>query len=178
MLALLAHYPIRLKNFAALEIGRSLVKNNGTWWILLAASETKEKRADERPVEDYIGEVIDKYVEFYRPILTRGKDNTNALWLAMNGEAMAECFVREVITETTRSTIGIPVNPHMFRTAGATTSAVHAGDKPHLGSALLHHTHGTVAQENYNRAGCISVGKAHRDIIQRFRGKARNQLMP
>jgi hypothetical protein len=62
MLALLAHSPIRLKNFAALEIGRSIAKIDDTWWILLTAPETKEKRADERPVEDDIGEAIDKYL--------------------------------------------------------------------------------------------------------------------
>ena len=47
---LLAQYPIRLKNFAALELGRSIVKIGETWWILLTAAETKEKRADERPI--------------------------------------------------------------------------------------------------------------------------------
>ncbi len=41
MIALLAHCPIRLKNFAALEIGRSFVNVDGTWWIVLAAAETK-----------------------------------------------------------------------------------------------------------------------------------------
>jgi hypothetical protein len=42
MVALLALCPIRRKNFAALEIGRSFVKIRGTWWIVLSASETKE----------------------------------------------------------------------------------------------------------------------------------------
>jgi integrase len=169
MQALLAHSPIRLKNYAALQIGRSLVKEGQVWWIVLSASETKEKRADERPVEDYIGEAIDKYLQTYRPILARGKDAGSALWLAINGEAMAECSVGEVITETTRSTLGVPVNPHMFRTAAVTTSAIYAGDQPHLGSAILHHTHGPVAQENYNRASGISASRAYAGLMRRFR---------
>ena len=103
MLVLLAQYPIRLKNFAALEIGRSIVKIDETWWILLTAAETKEKRADERPIEDEIGEALDKYLKVYRPILCRGTTNTNALWLGIDGTAMAEYSIREVITETTRS---------------------------------------------------------------------------
>jgi site-specific recombinase XerD len=171
MLALLAHCPIRIKNFAALEIGRSIVKIDDTWWILLQASETKEKRADERPIEDDIGEAIDKYLEVYRPILTGGAKSTNALWIGINGEAMAQWSVGELITETTRSTLGVAINPHLFRTAGATTTAVRAGDKPRLGSALLHHRHPTVTQENYNRASSISAGRAYREIIQRFRPK-------
>jgi site-specific recombinase XerD len=168
MQALLAAHPMRRKNFAALELGRSVVKQDGTWWIILTAAETKEKRADERPVEDYIGEAIDKYLQTYRPILGRGKSTTNALWLAETGAAMAESYVGELITETARLTLGVPVNPHMFRTAAATTSAIHAGDMPHLGSAVLHHTHPTVTLENYNRASSISAGRALREVIQRF----------
>ena len=169
MIALLAHYPIRLKNFAALSIGRSLAKIDNVWWIVLTAAETKEKKADERPIEDYLGDLIDKYLETYRPILARGKDAGSELWLAETGKPMAECSVREVITETTRSTLGVPVNPHMFRAAGATTAAIHAGDKPHLGSAILHHSHNAVTRENYNRASSISASRVYGKLTRKFR---------
>ena len=169
MLALLALYPIRVKNFAALEIGRSIVKLDGVWWIILTAAETKEKRPDEREIENYIGHAIDKYVDTYRPFLARGRDPGSALWLAVTGEPMAECSVGETITETTRSTLGVPISPHMFRTNAATTAAVHAGDQPHLGSAVLHHTHGTVTQENYNRATGISASRAYASVVERYR---------
>jgi hypothetical protein len=36
LIALLAYCPIRLKNFAALEIGRSFVNVYGKWWIIAA----------------------------------------------------------------------------------------------------------------------------------------------
>lgn len=168
MIALLAHYPIRIKNYAALAIGRSIIKFDKVWWIVLTAAETKEKRADERPIEDYLGNMINKYVEIYRSILARGNDAGPALWVAETGEPMAQCSVGEVITETTRSTLGVPVNPHMFRASGATTVAIHAGDKPHLGSALLHHS-GPRAQENYNRASGISASKAYGSLTRQFR---------
>jgi hypothetical protein len=51
MVAMLAFSPIRLKNFASLEIGRTFVEVKGQWWIVLAARETNENRADERPVD-------------------------------------------------------------------------------------------------------------------------------
>ena len=69
MVALLAFCPIRLKNFAALEIGRSFVKIQGTWWIVLSAAETKENRADERPINELLTPVIDRYLGQYRPVL-------------------------------------------------------------------------------------------------------------
>jgi integrase len=169
MIALLAHYPIRIKNYAALAIGRSLIKIDKVWWIILTAAETKEKRADERPIEDYLGDMIDKYIETYRPILARGKDVGPALWLAETGEPMAERSAREAIIETARLTLGVPINPHMFRAAGVTTAAIHAGHKPHLGSAILHHRHPVVTQENYNRASGISASKAYGSLTRQFR---------
>ena len=82
MLLLLAQYPIRLKNFAALELGRSIVKIGETWWVLLTAAETKEKRADERPVEDEIGEALDKYLQSLSadPLSWHCKDECALAW--------------------------------------------------------------------------------------------------
>ena len=62
MVALLALCPIRRKNFAALEIDRSFAKIHGKWWIALSASETKENRADERPIDDLLTPAIDRYL--------------------------------------------------------------------------------------------------------------------
>jgi integrase len=169
MIALLAYCPVRLKNYAALEIGRSFVNVDGTWWIVLTAAETKEKRPDERPVPEELTDPIKRYLEIYRPILTRGNTLSNDLWMAMDGKPMSSASVAETIPETTETTIGVRVSPHLFRTAGVTTLATRAGDKPHAGSALLHHRRGPGAQENYNRASCISAGKSLRDVNQRYR---------
>ena len=87
MVALLALCPIRRKNFAALEIGRSFVKINGTWWIVLSASETKEKRPDERPINELLTPVIDRYLGQYRPVLARTDNPPSALWLSCNNGA-------------------------------------------------------------------------------------------
>jgi len=172
IIALLAHCPIRLKNFAALEIGCSFVNVDGTWWIVLTAAETKEKRQDERPVPEEFTSSIGRYLEIYRPFLARGKAETNALWLAMNGRPMSYASMGELITEMTRMTVGVKVSPHLFRTAGVTTLATRAGNKPHAGGALLHHRPGPVTQEHYNRASCISAGKALGAVIRSYRGNA------
>jgi site-specific recombinase XerD len=170
MIALLARCPIRLKNFAALEIGRSLVNVEGTWWIVLSAAETKEKREDERPVPEELTQYIQCYLTVHRPILARHNEgNSNALWMAWDGKPMSCASIAEIIPETTETTVGIKVNPHLFRTAGVTTLATRAGDKPHAGAALLHHRPGPVTQENYNRASCVSAGKSLRDVNQRYR---------
>jgi hypothetical protein len=48
MIALLGYCPIRLKNFAALAIGRSFVNVDGLWWILLQPLPRGEERG-QRP---------------------------------------------------------------------------------------------------------------------------------
>ena len=65
---MLAMHPIRLKNFAALEIGRSLVEIKGSWWIVLLASETKEDRPDERRIDDLLQPALDRYLKKYRRV--------------------------------------------------------------------------------------------------------------
>jgi site-specific recombinase XerD len=169
MVALLAYCPIRLKNFAALEIGRSFVNVDGRWRIVLTAAETKEKRADERPVPEELTDSIERYLQIYRPLLAEGEAETNALWFAINGKPMSYASMGELITETTRTTIGIPVSPHLFRTAAVTTLATRAGDRPYAGSALLHHQPGPVTQTNYNRASCITAGRSLAATNQGYR---------
>jgi hypothetical protein len=82
MVALLALCPIRRKNFTALEIGRSFVEIQGTWWIVLSASETKENRPDERPINELLTPVINRYLGQYRPVLARTDNPSSGLWLS------------------------------------------------------------------------------------------------
>jgi hypothetical protein len=46
MIAILALCPIRLKNFAALGLGRTFLEIDGTWWIALPQGATKTGRPD------------------------------------------------------------------------------------------------------------------------------------
>jgi integrase len=169
MVAMLALHPIRLKNFADLEIGRNFVEIKGSWWIVLSASETKEGRPDERRIDDLLQPALDRYLKKYRPFLAGADQSTTALWLSSNdGASMSYAGVERVLTETTRTTVGIPVSPHLFRTAIASSAAIHGGANPHLASALLHHTDPHVTEAHYNRASSISAGESLRSIIQGY----------
>ena len=170
MVVMLAMYPIRLKNFASLEIGRNFVEIKGSWWIVLSASETKEGRPDERRVDDLLVPALGRYLTKYRPVLV-GEDQSAvaALWLSSNdGAPMTYDGVARAVTETTRSTVGVAVSPHLFRTSIASSAAMHGGANPHLASGLLHHTDHRVTEEHYNRASSISAGESLRNIIQGY----------
>jgi integrase len=74
-----------------------------------------------------------------------------------------------VITKTTLSTVGVAVNPHLFRTSAASTVAAYGGDNPYLGSALLHHTHPSITSTHYNRATSFSAGENFRQILRQYK---------
>ena len=170
MVAMLAFHPVRPGNFAALEIGRSFKQVNGSWWIVLSHSETKEKRLDERAIDSFLAHWIDRYLGVHRPILARTDEAVARLWLSSNdGRAMTYDAVERAISKTTLATVGIAVSPHLFRTAGASTAALHAGSNPNLGSALLHHRDPTVTAEHYNRASSLEAAKSYGALIRALR---------
>src|SRR5262249_23366370 len=156
MIALLGYCPIRRKNLTALEVGRSFVKNRGEWWIVLSASETKEKRADQRRVAEMLTPFFERYLSHYRPVLARSTDRGSALWLsARRGTPITAAHVTDLINAATLSTVGVAVSPHLFRTGAASTAAIYGGENPHLGSALLHHTDPNLVRssEQFDRGG-------------------------
>jgi site-specific recombinase XerD len=160
MVAMLGFHPIRRKNFAVLEIGRSFAKIRDQWWIVLSDTETKEKRADERRVNNLLVPFIDRYIHHYRRLLVRPNSPPSALWLSSrHGARLTEKYIERLVGVTTLSTVGVKVSPHLFRTAAASGAAIYAGDKPHLGSAVLHHSDPRVTEEHYNRATSLSRGK-------------------
>ena len=174
MIALLGFCPIRRKNFSALEIGRSFVKIRDKWWIVLSASDTKEKRADERRVHEVLAPFIDRYLSLYRPVLARSDNKVSALWLSANDATpITANHVTDLISAATLSTVGVAVSPHLFRTAVASTAAVYGGENPHLGSALLHHTDPNLINEHYNRASSLTAAENFRKIVRQYERKAR-----
>ena len=138
MVALLGFRPIRRKNFAALEIGRSFVKIHGKWWIVLSAAETKEKRADERRVDELLIPLIDRYLDRYRPVLIRSDTPSSPLALlkarrAHSRQTRCQADWRDHPFDC-RCEAESPSISHLCRLA----AAVYGGDNPYLGSAVLH----------------------------------------
>jgi hypothetical protein len=85
------------------------------------------------------------------------------------GMPMTYHGVEQTISRTTAETIGVSVCPHLFRAAGASTAAVYAGEKPFLGSTLLHQRDHRVCEEHYNRASTLNAVQAYGDLIRDLR---------
>jgi integrase len=169
MIALLALCPIRIKNFAALEIGRTFKEVHGGWWIALPGVSTKSHRPDERPVPELLNRHIDVYLNQSRHVLLRSRPSTNALWISSTtGRPMTAKNMGTLVSKLTLQTLGVDVSPHLFRTAAASTAAAYGGNTPHLASALLNHTDPRVTEEHYNRASSMRASKIYAEITRGF----------
>jgi integrase len=170
IIALLALCPIRLKNFAALEVGQIFKEVHERWWITLPRNMTKTGRPDERPVPAWLNRYVDVYLSQSRPVLLGSRPLTNALWISSTtGRPMTTKNIGILISKTTLETLGVDVSPHLFRTAAASTAVAYGGNTPHLASALLNHTDPRVTEEHYNRASTMSAAAAYARIISGFR---------
>jgi integrase len=169
MVALLAACPIRIKNFAALEIGTTFKEEQGNWWITLPYATTKTDAADHRPVPDYLNDAVELYLT--QSSLISSRPATNSLWISSRtGRRYTTKNLGTRISKITLETIGVDVSPHLFRTAAATTSACYGTDMPYLASALLGHTDPRITEEHYIRATTLNAAKNYAAILRR-RGK-------
>jgi integrase len=170
IVALLALCPIRLKNFADLEIGHTFKEIDGSWWIALPGHLTKSRRPDERRVPALLNRFIELYLNQSRPLLLGSSPPTNALWISSTtGGRLTAKNLGTLISKITLETIGVDVSPHLFRTAAASTAAAYGGNTPHLASAVLNHTDPRVTEDHYNRATSMGAGRIYAEIISSFR---------
>lgn len=192
MIALLTTGPIRLRNFAALEIGHSFIHHQDTWWIVL--HDTKSGRPDERPVPVWLNEAIERYLTTHRPVLLAGRrakhappgqvpksesvvdgpsphreGYTGALWIGHDGRPLSRAHVARCLSVMTKATVGVEVSPHLFRASAATCAALNAPEMPHLATALLHQRHWSVTETHYNRANSLSVAADYARLIRSLR---------
>ena len=170
MIALLAHCPMRIMNFATLEIGRTFKQVQDSWWVALPRQSTKTKRLDERRVPEILNDAIDVYLKQSRPDLLGSRESTDFLWVSSRtGRRMTTKNLGTLISKITYRTLGVDLSPHLFRTAAATTAAMYGGDTPHLASAVLSHTDPRITEEHYNRASSINAAKTYAEIIGQYR---------
>ncbi len=131
MVALLALCPLRLRNFAYLELGKTFRDVRGTWWIAIPGMATKSRRPDERAVPALLNSAIDAYFKEARPFLLGSAPATNALWISSTRKRQLTAKnLGTLVSKITLETVGVDVSPHLFRTAAASTAAMYCGNVP------------------------------------------------
>jgi integrase len=167
MIALLSLHPLRIKNFATLQIGESIKKIEGHWWLIIDIKSTKTRRRDERRVPQFMTEIIDRYVDQYRQLLLGKKAQNSAFWISSTrGTQFTIKNMGTLISRITKEAVGVDVSPHLFRMAAATTAAAYGTWTPHLATAVMGHRDKRITEEHYNRARSFHAGAILADIIE------------
>ena len=167
IIVILALCRFRLKNFVALEIGITFKEVNGSWWISLPSSSTKNKRWDERRIPNSLNHAIDLYLSQARPILMRSSIDGNSLWISSRtGQRFTYKNLGTLISKITFRTLGIDVSPHLFRTAAASTAAMKLPQFPQLSSALLGHADPELPTKITNARQALMLGKYTRSLSE------------
>ena len=164
MIALLALMPLRMANFATLEIGRTLQRQGTVWTIVIPAAEAKSRRAGEGHLAVAIGNRVTQFVETFRPTY-RGSQRHARLWPSRHGGPLSYNAVYKAIFRRTEAAFGHPLNPHLFRDCATTTIAVHHGDRIGIIPGLLGHRDPRTFERYYNQAGMISAVHAYQNLI-------------
>jgi integrase/recombinase XerD len=167
-IALLAARPLRMRNLAGLEIGRTFLAGHDGCDIAIPADETKTWRPIDLDVPDVLVPAFRDYLDGHRGILLDGKASTG-LWITYRGDWMTAHSLYMMITYRTRKAFRRPINPHLFRDAAATSVAIDDPDNMRVATTLL--GHGTLATtiKHYNQARMLTATRAYQDHLRQLR---------
>ena len=177
MIAMLAACPIRVANFASIEIGRHLIQDTNGFRLIFPASEVKNLRPLDYPLPHKLNEPISRYVSLYRPYLLgrRGRhwqgDPGPAFWISEHGTALKRVAIWNRITQRTRERFGSSINPHLFRDCAATSIAIELPEQVGIIQPILGHTNAATGQRHYNQARSIDAARRFQSAIETLMGE-------
>lgn len=173
LIGILTLLPLRRKNFAALVLGRNLIRNGDGWLLIVSEEDTKTHRQIELPFPVVLEEALDLYLQAHRPFLVERTGRWTAsiddqLWISKDGSPMTEIALYDRIRARTAEAFGTPLNPHLFRDAAATTLAIADPAHVRIAAPLLGHASFATTERYYQQATAMS---AHRDYIAAVFGR-------
>lgn len=166
MIAVLGFIPARHKNFAAIQIGRDLVREGEKWFIAIPPEDTKTKIPLDFEVPKLLQPHLERYIDHVRPRMLR-RPACNALWVSAKGGALSYSAVGPVFTRHTTRRLGIRITPHDARDAAATTWAIAAPDQIGVARDLLTHSDLRTTR-HYNRARGIEASRTHAQLLAKI----------
>ena len=168
MIALMAHVPLRHKNFAALEIGRDVIQEGDNCFIVIPPKETKTRTFIDFQLPEALRDQLSTYLNRVRPRMLR-KPGCKSLWVSPKGGALSYSAVGPVFTRHSTERLGIRITPHDARDAAATLWAIAAPEHIGISRDLLAHTDLRTTTKYYNRAKGIEASRAHSRIISQLK---------
>lgn len=164
MLALLALRPLRVRNFAFLELGRHLRRTEGGWSIEIPAVETKTSEPLGFSFPCVLIACFEHYLTSWRPRFPDA-DRSMRVWLSKEGVPRSAGFFYPRITRLTRRLFGVPINPHLLRDCAASSLAANFADSVNAAKALLGHRHLHATERWYIQADNLTASRSINEIL-------------
>ena len=168
MIAILANWPVRRRNFCSIVIGTNLHKAGERYVLRFEADETKNHLPIEASLAPALSPYMDRYLGTYRPLLLKGRAS-DSLWISTLGTDMAEISIYFRVRDVTQRELGIALNLHAFRDGPPTALAT--DDPAHVGAAMpiLGHTDPRIFNKHYNQAKDTEAALRFQENVQDFR---------
>jgi integrase/recombinase XerD len=185
-IALLAARPLRRRNFAAIEIGRHLVRQGEAYWLRFEGCETKTGEPIEAPLPHALVPRLEHYLSVHRPFLLardgRWKrfdrpsgQRKNALWISEHGSAMTEIAIYFRVRRLTKARFGRVINLHLFRDSAATSTAIEDPEHVHIVRSILGHSTLRSGERYYIHAQSLEASQRYQERILELRRLSRRR---
>ena len=169
LIAFLAARPIRVGNLTAMSLNRHVLIDGDVVNIRFDSDEVKTRRPLEFPWPAVLVEPLHVYLSVHRPALL-DTGPTEALWLSRVGP-MTLPGMKQAIAAATKRSLGVALNPHIFRDCAATTVAFKAPEEVMIIMTILGHSSLRTSQRHYNHATTVAASKRHQAIINEARNE-------
>lgn len=164
IISTLAVIPLRRRSFAALEIGRQLVKVADHWELEIPARDTKTRRPLEYSIPSPLCERIDLYLQRFRSRIG-GSDKHAGLWPSQHNIPMRPDSINVAVSKRTRKAFGFSVNVHRFRHAAASFWSVYDPVNVRGVKDLLGHATFAPTEKHYIMTQSRIAGRALAQMI-------------
>lgn len=122
-IAILTFAPVRLGNLGRIRLGENLIRPAGMnepYWLVFPDHDVKNNVPLEFALDRRLSDLIDEYVEEFRPALVRG---SNQPWLFPGGGQSHKKLtsLSQQITDRVLEMTGVRMTAHQFRHTAAAT---------------------------------------------------------
>lgn len=174
IIAFLALHPLRRRNLVNFELGKNLLRQGAGYMVSFSGSETKNGAPLELPLADILVELMNQYLDIWRPVLMARKGRWTRpvgtrVWVSGDGSPLGEEGISGRIELRTRKALGKAINPHAFRDASATTLTIADPARIRSAAPLLGHRSLATTEKHYIQATGLDAQRSYLEVLKAAR---------
>jgi integrase len=171
-IAILTFAPVRLANLSAIKLGFNLIKPDGpksNYWLMFPDYDVKNRVRLDYPLEQSVTDLIDEYVNDFRPALMRSS-NEDWLFPGREGGTKGKICLSGQITDRIYKATGLRMTVHQFRHAAGAIILLRRPGEYELVRRLLGHRNVQTTINAYVGLENIQASKIFAEIVKERMG--------